>query len=217
MEETFVGIDIQEKRRCCFAAIRGDGTVLDSGWLSGPEKEAVELVQELRKKSLVSVGIDAPRQPLPSARKWYWDRKGFVWRPRSGQKGYGRHCEIIISAHRIANPQWTPLEKEAPKWMHIGFSMFSALEDIVPLYEVFPTASYSLLKGVTDVQISIDFSSCEPGPKDMLDAFVAAATIREFLHGRGAEIGGGDGLGTIILPRPLPEPVIKEVLYWPEE
>jgi len=50
----------------------------------------------------------------------------------------------------------------------------------------------------------------------MLDAFVAAATVREFVHGRGCEVGGGDGLGTIVLPRPLPEPVMSGVLAWPE-
>ena len=49
----------------------------------------------------------------------------------------------------------------------------------------------------------------------MLDAFVAAATVREFVEGRGTEVGGRDGMGTIILPRPLPEPVIMEVLLWP--
>ena len=45
----------------------------------------------------------------------------------------------------------------------------------------------------------------------MLDARVAAVTVQEFIAGRGSEAGGGDGLGTIILPRPLPEPVIEEV------
>jgi hypothetical protein len=50
----------------------------------------------------------------------------------------------------------------------------------------------------------------------MLDAWAAAATVRDFVEGWGAEVGGGDGLGTIILPRLLPEPVIDEVLDWPE-
>ena len=45
---------------------------------------------------------------------------------------------------------------------------------------------------------------------------MAAATVREFEEGRGTEVGGGDGLGTIILPRPLPEPEIDEVTKWPE-
>ena len=51
-------------------------------------------------------------------------------------------------------------------------------------------------------------------PKDMLDAAIGALTVREFEAGRGCEVGGGDGLGTIILPRPIPEP-IEAVLTWP--
>jgi hypothetical protein len=46
--------------------------------------------------------------------------------------------------------------------------------------------------------------------------WLAATTVREFVEGRGTEVGGGDGLGMIILPRPLPEPVIDEVMRWPE-
>ena len=81
---------------------------------------------------------------------------------------------------------------------------------------MFPTASYALLQGNTDIRIDADFSACSPGPKDMLDAWVAAATVREFVEGRGSEVGGGDGFGTIILPSPMPEPVIEEVFHWPE-
>jgi hypothetical protein len=40
--------------------------------------------------------------------------------------------------------------------------------------------------------------------------------VREYVAGRGTEVGGGDGMGTILLPRPLPEPVIDEVLTWPK-
>jgi len=101
--------------------------------------------------------------------------------------------------------------------MTIGFGLFHALKGrAVSVYEVFPTASYSVLCGVTDVRVSIDFSNCSVGPKDMLDSIVAAATVREFVSGRGRELGGGDGLGTIILPRSLPTPVIEEVLVRPE-
>ncbi len=217
MRQAFVGIDIQQRRGCCFAVIGSEGILLDSGWFHDPEREVVQLIRRFEENYKVSVGIDAPRQPLPSPRKWFWDRRGSRWRQRSDQRGYGRHCEVVLSVHGIANPQWTPLEKEAPPWMVIGFKMFSALRHIVPsIYEVFPTASYSLLQGITDVRISIDFSSCSYGPKDILDAFMAAATVREFVQGRGTEVGGGDGLGTIVLPRPLPEPVIGTVLHWPE-
>jgi hypothetical protein len=61
------------------------------------------------------------------------------------------------------------------------------------------------------VKMEIDFSSCLPGPKDMLDAFAASVTVREFVHGNGTEVGNGDGLGSIVFPLPLPEPVISVV------
>jgi len=99
--------------------------------------------------------------------------------------------------------------------MKLGFRLYEASEGLAKTHEVFHSASYNLLSGVSDVRVEIDFSACKPGPKDMFDAWAAAATAREFAQGRGAEVGDGDGLGTIILPRPLTEPVIKEVLNWP--
>jgi predicted nuclease with RNAse H fold len=216
MTSYFVGIDIQVRRNCCYAVIDDDGNLIGSGWLSTAIADAIELVEQWSESGPVQVGIDAPRTPLDNKRKWYWKRNQGRWDRRSTQKGYGRHCEIVISAHRIANPQWTPVKTEAPEWMSLGFKLYSALESSTEIYEVFPTASYALLQGNSDVRINIDFSACKPGPKDMLDAWVAAVTVREFIAGRGTEVGGGDGLGTIILPRPLPEPVIKEVLVWPE-
>lgn len=216
MTPFYVGIDIQVRRDCCFAVIDTDGTLIDSGWVSKPETGLTDLVKKLTDSSQVEIGIDAPRIPLISKRQWYWNRNNRRWDIRNAQKGYGRHCEIVISAHRIANPQWTPVVGEAPEWMNLGFEFYSALEGISRVHEVFPTASYALLQGNTDVRINANFSACKPGPKDMLDAWVAAATVREFANGKGTEVGGGDGLGTIILPRPLPEPIIKEVLVWPE-
>ena len=175
----------------------------------------MDLLKQCSKSGQIYVGIDAPRMPLTSKRQWYWNGKKKRWNRRERQKGNGRHCEIVISVHRLANPQWTPPKKAAPEWMKLGFHLFSALEDNFSVHEVFPTASYALLQGNTDVRIDTDFSACRPGPKDMLDAWVAATTVREFVEGRGIEVGGGDGMGTIILPRPLPEPVIDEVLEWP--
>ena len=52
------------------------------------------------------------------------------------------------------------------------------------------------------------------GPKDMLDAVVAAYSVKEYIAGRGMAVGGGDGLGEIILPRPVAEPG-HPVLEWP--
>lgn len=217
MTSFYIGIDIQVRRKCSYAAIDELGALVESGWLSDPEINAVELVQKFRISSHTAVGIDAPRIPLSKKREWFWNGKKRRWKKRGSETGTGRHCEVVIKAHNLANPQWTPLEGVSPEWMNLGFKLYSALTDTVEVYEVFPTASYALLQGVHDVRLNVDFSACKPGPKDMLDAWVAAATVREFINGRGAEVGGGDGLGTIILPRPLPEPTIKEVLEWPTE
>ena len=216
MVQLFIGIDVQIRRDCCYAVIDTNGSLVDSGWATSTKTEIFKLVQKWTQSSQVAVGVDAPRMPLNSKRQWYWNRSRHRWDQRNVQKGYGRHCEIVISAHKIAKPQWTPLAAEAPPWMNLGFKVFSALEGLTTVYEVFPTASYKLLQGNTDVRINADFSACQPGPKDMLDAWVAAATVKEFVEGRGSEVGGGDGLGTIILPRRLPEPVIREILDWPE-
>ena len=217
MTPFYVGIDIQVRRDCCYAVIDTNGTLIDSGWFPNVETDVVDLVKRWNESAQIEVGIDAPRTPLTSKRRWYWSGSSRRWNRRNTQKGYGRHCEVVISAHRIANPQWTPVKGEAPEWMNLGFKLYSALEGFAKVHEVFPTASYALLHGNTDVRINADFSACKPGPKDMLDAWVAAATVKEFVEGRGTEVGGGDGLGTIILPRPLPEPVIKEVQVWPSE
>lgn len=159
------------------------------------------------------IGIDAPRRPLDRPREWYW-RRG-RWRRRApGEQGHGRHCEVMVKAHGIANPQWTPLRADAPAWMRQGFRLFELLGDRSSCYEVFPSASYRLFEQDPAPATTIDFAHFEPGPKDMLDAVVAAVTVHEFLSGRGCEVGGGDGLGAIVLPRPLPRPR-AEVLAWP--
>ena len=210
----YIGIDIQIRKNCCYAVINDTGILIDSGWFSNTELDAVDLLKRWSKTGQVYVGIDAPGMPLVSKRKWYWSGAKQRWSQRKAQKGNGRHCEVVISAHRLANPQWTPLEKDAPEWMLLGFKLFSVLENHSTVYEVFPTASYASLQGNSDVRMDADFSACKPGPKDMIDAMVAAVTVREFVNGRGTEVGGGDGLGTIILPRPLPNPIDK-VLMWP--
>ena len=212
--EFYIGIDIQIRRNCCYAVIDESGMLIESGWFSNDEDDAVNLVKRFSELGQIYVGIDAPRMPLISKRQWYWSSAKRKWTPRKVQKGNGRHCEVVISAHRLANPQWTPLEQDAPEWMLLGFKLYSALEGHAIVYEVFPTASYACLQGNSEVRVDADFSACKPGPKDMLDAMVAAATVREFVAGNGAEIGGGDSLGTIILPRPIPNP-INEVLVWP--
>lgn len=139
----FIGIDIQIRRNCCYAIIDDTGSLIESGWFSRAETDAVALVKRLSGSGQIVVGIDAPRMPLVSRRNWYWNKNRRRWDKRGSQKGYGRHCEVVISAHRIANPQWTPLETEAPEWMQLGFLLYEALEGLVTVHEVFPSASYT--------------------------------------------------------------------------
>jgi predicted nuclease with RNAse H fold len=218
----FVGVDVQVARGCPYVVLDKSGEPIDCGWLA--QRRFEELAQTLcavvdrhsvADQSLVGVGIDAPRVPLPSPRQWYWDGAKGKWRPRrASDRGYGRHCDVVIAAHRLANPQWTPYHRPFPPWMELGFELFKALGKRPWVYEVFPAASYELLANDTSVRIGVRLSDFAPGPKDMLDAYIAAATVREFAQGRGAPVGGGDGFGQIVLPRPLPN-MITPVLAWP--
>jgi predicted nuclease with RNAse H fold len=215
MNEYFIGIDIQTKRDCSYAISDQNGDLKESGWFS-ENHSILNTLKKLSVNAKLYVGIDAPRMALISPRQWYWVGSKKKWRPKTKKhKGHGRHCEIVVSAHKLANPQWTPFFDDAPAWMKKGFALFKELGTFFPTFEVFPTASYSLLSGVKEVKLDIDFSNCLPGPKDMMDAFVASVTVREFTRGKGIEVGNGDGLGAIILPRPLPEPLLSEVLTWP--
>ncbi len=102
----------------------------------------------------------------------------------------------------------------APEWMRHGFAIFEALDGRAQTLEVFPSASYRMLSDTQELRVDMPLSGFLPGPKDMLDAVVAALTGMEFLAGRGQEVGGGDGLGTIVLPRRIAKP-IDAVLRWP--
>ena len=161
------------------------------------------------------IGIDAPRVPIAQPRQWYWNGSKMQWRKKAkADKGLGRHCEVAIKAHGLANPQWTPMKQGAPDWMRLGFELFQALDKIGRTHEAFPSASYAMLENDPSLTLTVNFARMRPGKTDMLDAWMAAATVREFVSGRGGEVGGGDGLGTIILPRRLEDP-IDAVLSWP--
>jgi hypothetical protein len=212
----FIGIDVQARRGCSYAVLDERGGMVESGWLeAGPAGRLDrDLEVLLASHPGARFGVDAPRRPLEAPRDWFW--RGGGWRPRAdGERGSGRHCEVVVKALGLANPQWTPLAEDAPAWMTIGFRIFAALAPVAPVVEVFPSASYKQLEGDASARATLDFSAFRPGPKDMLDAVMAAVTVREFAAGKGAEVGGGDGLGTIVLPRPAPFND-SEVFEWPE-
>lgn len=201
-DDVYVGVDVQIRRGCCFYAMSSAGKYLHSGWIRSGDHCASTLLTTLAqlggKGSRRYIGIDAPRMPLPSHRKWSWRAAQSQW--SSSREGLaGRHCEVVVMAHKLASPQWTPLERDAPKWMQLGFTLYAELSDSGSLFEIFPSAAYRQLEHDARASFPISLRHFVRGPKDMLDAAVGAFVMREFVEGRGCEVGGGDGLGTISL------------------
>ena len=147
MGSIFVGIDVGQ-RKCAICLLDSEGEVRETGWAQADEAAALvdrtceRLGQMVEECSDVRIGIDAPRQARPEPRRWYWNSRKADWRKRrSSDKGNGRHCEVVVAALRLANPQWTPVRKQAPEWMNVGFGLFDRLEKLGETYEVFPSAS----------------------------------------------------------------------------
>lgn len=214
-----IGIDVQT-RGLAVAVINLFGDAPDSAWLP---LDGIDHVSEVltnfplftdEQIQETAIGIDAPRRPLAVPRPWYWDSRHQNWRPRRrNERGFGRHCEVILRAHGLANPQWTPIDNEVPEWMKIGFNLYRLLDCYKHLYEVFPSASYKQLceQGML---CQVNLKCFVMGTKDMLDAYIAAYTVREYLCQRGCAIGDGDSLGAIIMPRQILQP-IEKVMQWP--
>jgi predicted nuclease with RNAse H fold len=216
--KVFIGIDIAEERGCALAAIDEAGRSCGSHWSRCDASEIARAVQRLAGRGAdLTIGIDAPRTSSKAARHWYWERKRSAWRPRRpAEPGWGRHCEVVVAAMRLANPQWTPPTDAAPGWMQFGFSVFEALSALGDVLEVFPSASYTQLVGSDEPRLELSFRGFAQGPKDMLDAYLSAITALEYRKGNGVSVGGGDGLGEIVLPRPLVE-APAELLTWPAQ
>jgi predicted nuclease with RNAse H fold len=212
----FIGVDVQIARALAVAVMDAQARVHRTAWYSAGQARTTAADLAHRYPDAI-VGIDAPRQPLQQLRRHYWNQNG--WRsPRPGDRGQGRHCEVAIAALGLARPQWTPVRDTAPAWMAEGFALFEALaRQGMDTEEVFPSAAYRQLAEDPDAELTMPLSGFAGGPKDMLDAVVAAFSVREFVHGRGCAVGGGDGLGRIVLPRPLqPNCRAEGVLVWPD-
>lgn len=217
----YIGIDVQISRGCSYFVINEERYCVDSGWTSKENHD--DIASSLRtlaikwsegNKEDVAIGIDSPRMPLLRPRNYYWNGK-VGWREKKqSDKGVGRHCEVVTKALNIANPQWTPIKGKCPEWMELGFMIFDTLKDFPGVYEVFPSASYTMFQGKDKPSVCVNFSNFLPGPKDMLDACVSAMTVYQFIHNKGSEVGGGDGYGTIILPGKVS--MLSAVHSWPE-
>jgi hypothetical protein len=142
----FVGIDISEKRGCAIASIDASGRSAGTRSCNSTVSDVLAAVRDICGAADVVIGLDSPRMPLTKPREWYWARQTNSWRARKqGERGWGRHCEVVVASLGLANPQWTPLFDESPNWMLLGFGLFRALEGVGRVHEVFPTASYSQL------------------------------------------------------------------------
>jgi predicted nuclease with RNAse H fold len=202
MIKYFAGIDVQIKRGCSYYIIDENKKYLTSGWI---KENIPQSFRDLFFKisdnnpNELAIGIDAPRMPIKKLRKRSFDKKTNSWMEKEDEK-LGRECEVIIKSYNIANPQWTRTYEDSPEWMRLGFSIFDSLKDFQFIYEVFPSASYKMLEK-EKLKYELCLNDFVSGVKDMLDASVAAITVYEFVNGRGCEVGGEDGLGTIVLPR----------------
>lgn len=200
----FAGIDVQTNRGCSYYIIDKYKKYVSSGWIKeNHSSNFYNLFNELcnNNKNLIAIGIDAPRMPIKKFRKKVFNKKNSQW-IESEKNKIGRECEVIIKSYNLGNPQWTRKMKNSPDWMRLGFSIYEALSDFPFVYEVFPSASYKMLQN-ENVKFELCLNDILFGLKDMIDASVAAITIYEFINCRGCEVGGGDGLGTIVLPRKI--------------
>jgi predicted nuclease with RNAse H fold len=200
----FAGIDVQIKRGCFYYILDENKTYVTSGWIKENIPQSfINLFLKLTNNNLeqIAIGIDAPRMPIKKLRKRSFNKKTNSWFDHRDEK-LGRECEVIIKSYNIANPQWTRTLKDSPDWMQLGFSIFDSLKDFSFVNEVFPSASYKMMEN-ENVKYELCLNEFNSGVKDMLDASVAALTVFEFVNGQGCEVGGDDGLGTIVLPRKI--------------
>lgn len=216
----FAGIDVQISRGCAYYKVDANGNYIASGWVNGESHDEISqrfltIFNRISKDELMLIGIDAPRMPLKKLRKIKWDGKMKEWiKVDNSHKGYGKHAEVIIKSAGIANPQWTRPLKDSPDWMKLGYAIFQTLHKF-QTFEVFPSAAYKLLNGKSDSKIELSFENFSTGPKDMLDAAAAAFTVRELNAGRGEELGGDDGLGTIVIPAIISKELPQSLLEFP--
>ena len=212
----FVGVDVAEARGCAIAVLDDVGHLRDAHWVQSEPTAIATAVEKLRGSAdTLTIGIDSPRTPLAVPRPWYWDGRVRRWRARGPrEQGWGRHCEVVVRSLGLAVPQWTPLAHNAPGWMRLGFQLFSDLEEYGTVHEVFPSAAYAQLCKRDKPAIRLSFREFNRGPKDMLDAVIAALTVAEYAAGRGVAVGGGDGLGSIVLPCSIGA-CPSQLLKWP--
>ena len=201
------GFDVSQRRGIAIVVVDEAGAFVSASVVPDPGAAAAFALLH----NVTHSGIDAPRCALESPRQWQFHRK--AWGHCADRKLRGRHCELVVATLKLANPQWTPLTADAPPWMQVGFALFRRLASLTQTFEVFPTASLRLLAQDSEVRLDLPLRALtKQTVADLVDAWLAALTVHAFLAGRGCEVGNGDGLGSIILPRPVVAHAIRD---WP--
>ena len=215
----FCGIDVHQREPFPYAIIDESHRMVDGGWLSFLTRDELrDALRNLLKSHPIAVlAIDAPRQALTQLRRYKVNKGKWHSIPEETPGKIGRHCELVVKALSIGNPQWTPLSDDAPEWMQNGFALYDTAKGFpaTRTVEVFPSASYKVMANYPEIRTDILWHVFQSGPKHMLDALIGAVTAAEFIAGRGCAVGGGDGLGEIVLPRPV-NATRPDLFTWPD-
>jgi hypothetical protein len=217
----FVGIDVSGERSLVFCALTAAGQLL---WAEtcrpGELHEAFERLSSRSSGVVQAVGIDGPRMFPRRPRRWAW-RRG-RWTP-SAKPLAGRHCEVAVRAIGLADPDWTPIRRDAPAWMLHCPHVYRDCAKIVGaehVHEVNPKASRRQLAFLALLKVPHRSMIRPPrgfpsARRDALDAMIAAWTVALHETGCGSAIGGGDDAGSIVIPGDPPPQTPPGLLSYP--
>jgi hypothetical protein len=151
---TFIGIDpTAGKKPFTYAALDGNLNLLALG-----QAEMDETLAFVAGQRQAAVAVCAPRQPNQGVMERAEVRQALTPPPRPGRWNNFRLCEYLLRQRNIACPKTPAREKDCPRWMRMGFTLFHRLEGfgfrpypaegpLVSL-EVYPHASYTVLLGL---------------------------------------------------------------------
>lgn len=152
---TFLGIDPTAGRKpFVFAALDGDLRLLALG--QGEMDEVLAFVAGQRQ---AVVAVCAPRQPNLRFMQKDEVRQQLIPPPKPGRWTNFRVAEYLLRQHNISSPRTPSREKDCPKWMRMGFTLFKRVEGLgyrtypaeegqhISL-EVYPHASFTTMLGL---------------------------------------------------------------------
>lgn len=210
----YIGLDPGKARRCAFSVVDHLGNFLDAGFFDGaiPHSLTRRMTEGIHSGMLVAVGIDGARHLLSQPRQWDWDERETGWKKLPSGTEAGRHAEIVLRAYGFRDCRWTGPATSASDRHLYTLSLYATCQALrgVEVHETCAQASAQAFDSPGD-RLGLP----ENLEANLADATLAAGSAREFRQGRGLQVGGGDGLGAITLPRPLAL-AIPGVLEWPE-